>query len=453
MLRLKTQTSEEKKEPLRGLEAGSYIIMGFANFVNLQFVKGILFLITQVAYILFMVQYGISAIYDLITLGTIKQGWITPEGSPIPILQKGDNSMLCMIYGVAAIVITALFITAYVVNLMSARKLCTLKAAGKKAPTFKEDIASLLDEKFNVTLMLLPVLMVVVFTVLPLIFMILIAFTNYDSAHQPPGNLFDWVGLENFSALLGGNKLLSGTFFPVLGWTLIWAVLATVSNYMFGIILALMINKKGIKFKSLWRTIFVITIALPQFITLLVMRNMFNDYGPINELLVSMGLVLDHSRIHFLQNVTLARITVLIVNLWIGIPYTMLITSGILMNIPKDMFEAARIDGASPFKIFRKITMPYVVFVTTPYLITQFIGNLNNFTVIYLLTGGGPTTSDYYQAGKTDLLVTWLFKLTQNIRDYDLASTIGILVFIISAFFSLLAFRRTASYKKEEEFS
>jgi arabinogalactan oligomer/maltooligosaccharide transport system permease protein len=131
----------------------------------------------------------------------------------------------------------------------------------------------------------------------------------------------------------------------------------------------------------------------------------------------------------------------------------MLVTTGILSNIPKDLFEAARVDGANPFVIFAKITMPYVLFVTTPYLITQFIGNINNFNVIYFLTGGGPATLQYYQAGKTDLLVTWLYKLTTGtMKDYSYASTIGILVFILSATFSLIAYRSTSSYKREEDF-
>ena len=456
------QKKEKKKEfvtrklpPLLPgkLEFFSVLIMGFANLIHGQIVKGLLFLGVEAGYVLYMINSGVTALDGLVTLGTTKQGWVTPEGSKIPILAPGDNSMILMIYGVAAIVITAIFIVLYIVNIQSARELLLLKQKGKKAPGIVYDLKRLVDDRFHVTLMAPAVVGILMFTVLPLIFMILIAFTNYDKDHQPPGNLFDWVGLTNFINILGGNQLLSGTFFPVLGWTLTWAVAATASNYLLGIVLALLINKKGIHFKALWRTVFVITIALPQFITLLVMRNMFNDYGPINEFLVSVGLVANTARIQFFQQPALARITVLLVNLWVGIPYTMLITSGILMNIPVDMYEAARIDGASPFKIFFKITLPYMIFVTTPYLITQFIGNINNFNVIYLLTNGGPSTSEYYQAGKTDLLVTWLYKLTANQRDYNLASTIGILVFIISAVFSLITYRNTAAYKREEEFS
>lgn len=454
----KGEKKERAADKLPGLtfdapESVSIWIMGFANLIRGQIIKGLLFLAVEVGYVWFMIAAGIRGLNGLFTLGTQEQGWVTPPGSKIPILAGGDNSMLLMIYGVAVIVLTIIFAGIYVINIGSARQMLAYRLAGKKAPGFIYDLKSLMDQKFHITLMLPSVIGIMLFTILPLIFMILIAFTNYDKDHQPPGNLFDWVGLQNFTAMLGANKLLAGTFFPVLGWTLIWAIIATSTNYILGIMLALLINKKGIRFKGMWRTVFVITIALPQFITLLVMRNMFNDYGPINEFLVAIGVLTNATRIHFLTNVLLARITVLIVNLWIGIPYTMLISTGILMSIPNDMYEAARIDGASPFKLFVKITMPYMIFVTTPYLITQFIGNINNFNVIYLLTNGGPTTSTYYQAGKTDLLVTWLYKLTANIRDYNLASTIGIIVFIISATISLITYRNTVAYKREEEFS
>jgi arabinogalactan oligomer/maltooligosaccharide transport system permease protein len=141
-----------------------------------------------------------------------------------------------------------------------------------------------------------------------------------------------------------------------------------------------------------------------------------------------------------------------VVNLWVGIPYSMLITSGILMNIPKDLYESASIDGASPARMFFSITMPYMIFVTTPYLITAFVGNINNFNVIYLLTRGGPLVTDYYQAGKTDLLVTWLYKLTVERQNYSLASTIGIFVFVVSAGLSLLVYNASGSSRREEEF-
>ncbi|HCW03474.1 MAG TPA: sugar ABC transporter permease, partial [Clostridium sp.] len=321
---------------------------------------------------------------------------------------------------------------------------------GKKPSSFVQDVKDLFDKNFHKTLLTLPLIGVVITVIMPLIFMILMAFTNFDKLHQPPGKLFTWVGFENFKNLFWNNPKMSQTFVKILIWTFIWAVIATFSNYILGMILAIIINKKGIKFKGLWRTIFVLTIAVPQFVTLLLMARMFQDLGPINVLLQQLGLT--DEAIKFVTNGRNARIFVLIVNMWVGIPYTMLITSGILMNIPEDLYESAKIDGAGPVTAFMKITLPYMLFVTTPYLITQFVGNLNNFNVIYLLTGGGPNSLNYFQAGETDLLVTWLYKLTVNEQNYSLASTIAIIVFVISATFSLIAYNRSASVKKEDTF-
>ena len=133
-------------------------------------------------------------------------------------------------------------------------------------------------------------------------------------------------------------------------------------------------------------------------------------------------------------------------------PYTMLVTTGILQNIPSDLYESARVDGANANTIFWKITLPYMLFVTTPKLITDFVGNINNFNVIFFLSGGGPKTNDYYNAGYTDLLVTWLYQLTVTAKDYNLSAVIGILVFVISAVLSLVTYRNTGSYKNEEGF-
>jgi arabinogalactan oligomer/maltooligosaccharide transport system permease protein len=283
--------------------------------------------------------------------------------------------------------------------------------------------------------------------------MVLMAFTNFDTDHQVPGHLFHWTGLSTFMTLFGvssGGGMLSQTFWPVLGWTVIWAFFATFSNYILGMLLAMLINKKGIKFKKFFRTIFILSMAVPSFVSLLLMRSLLDDNGPLNALLRQLNLTT--TNIQFLSAITPARITIIVVNLWIGIPYTLLITTGILMNIPSDLYEAARIDGASPFSIYKKIVLPYMLYVTTPYLITQFIGNLNNFNVIYLLSGGGPNTLDYYQAGKTDLLVTWLYKLVNNTNDNCYASAIVICVFILCSIPSLIAYHHTTSYKDEEVF-
>jgi len=275
--------------------------------------------------------------------------------------------------------------------------------------------------------------------------------------------------LENFVNLFTTSQTITFgySFVRVLTWTLIWAVAATFTTYIGGILLAKLINDKLTFGKKFWRTCFVITIAIPQFVTLLLIGKMFGNYGIVNGLLADTGIV------EFLQNIGLIRegmsyipfltepgwahAMIIIINIWIGVPYQMLIATGILMNIPEDQLESARIDGATNRQIFWKIIMPYYLFITGPSLITSFIGNINNFNVIYLLSSsGGYVTSDLAlsasKAKDVDLLVTWLFTLTNDHSNFKMASVIGIVVFVICATFTLLTYTRMIAGDKEEDF-
>lgn len=426
----------------------SYILMGSGSFLRGQVVKGFGFLFLQLAFLAYMNSFGIKQLALLPTLGKAVRYEVWNEAKQIFEYIQGDNSMLILLFSVLTIAIIFAFLVIYFANIRTAYCNQLTVAKGKKLPNIYQDITGLFDKNLHIAFLSLPTIGVLVFTILPLIFMILIAFTNYDQSHQPPGTLFTWVGFENFKNIFWSDPTKSATFVGVFQWTVVWAFFATFSNYILGMILALMINKKGIKLKKLWRTVFVVTIAVPQFVSLLLMGRLLADLGAANVLLGYLGI----APVQFLTNATIARITVIVVNMWVGIPYTMLITSGILMNIPSDLYESARIDGAGTIKTFTKITLPYMLFVTTPYLITQFIGNMNNFNVIYLLSAGGPLSLDYYQAGKTDLLVTWLYKLTVNQQDFNLASAIGIIIFVISAVLSLVVYNSSSSVKKEDTF-
>ncbi len=429
----------------------SYVFCGLANIRHGQIIKGLLFFLLEVSYIFFMFLKGGSLLYDLSTLGENTQGMAFNESLGIYEMQQGDTSMLILLYGVMAVVVSAAFIAVWLFSIYSGENARKNHMAGKHVNNFIQDVASLANENIRFLFLGIPVAGLSIFTVMPLLYMILMAFTNYDSEHQPPGNLFDWVGFTNFKTLLSAGDRLSGTFWPVLGWTLVWGFLATFSCYFGGMILAMIINSKGIKFKKFWRTIFVFTMAIPAFISLRVVATMLGERGIFNVLLQQWGFT--SSALPFLSNTMWARASVVIVNFWIGVPVTMLMVSGILMNIPGELYESAKIDGASPFTMFRKITFPYMWFVTTPYLISNLIGNFNNFNVIYFLTAGEPHTLDYYKgAGKTDLLVTWLYKLTKDSNDYNLAATIGIIIFVISATFTLISFSRSNAIKNEEGF-
>ena len=425
----------------------SFLIMGFGQLMHKQYARFVALFGVELLFIYYMLTSGVTYLKDITTLGTKKTGW-NADGT----LSYGDNSFFILLFSILSIIFIFAFILLWRINVRQNRERQILLEQGKKLATTKQDLHSLLDEHFDKTLLALPFTGVFVFTVLPIIFMICVAFTNYDYNHQSPTSLFTWVGTINFKNLLSiGATGFGKTFRKVLSWTLIWAFFATFLNYFLGMGVAMLINKKGIKFKKMWRTILVMTIAVPQFVSLLYVSKMFAADGLINSYLMKWGWI--ERAIPFWTDPTYAKVLVIALNCWIGIPYLMLIATGLLMNIPEDLYESARIDGANAWQMFRKITLPYMLFVTGPYLLTQFTGNLNNFNVIYLLSGGGPQSMELTgSAGSTDLLVTWLYKMTVNNTDYKMAAVIGIMVFVVTAVISLVVYNILPSVKDEEGF-
>ncbi len=328
--------------------------------------------------------------------------------------------------------------------------------------SFKETVKSLFNDKFHITILSLPVIGILFMSIMPLLFSILVAFTNYSTGHIPPTQLFTWIGFDNFATLFNPPAdsvyvVLPNALLRTVEWTMIWAIVATFSNYILGIVVALLINKEGIRLKKLWRTIFMMTVAIPQFISLLSIATLLKDTGALGRLFNdTFGYRLGFGSDGSANGVMMAKIIIILVNVWVGIPYTILSTTGILLNIPKDLYESAKVDGAGTVTQFAKITMPYILFVTGPYLITQFIGNINNFNVIFFLTGGGPSIvgSGLLGLGQTDLLITFLYKIvtSTNNPQYGIASTIGIVIFIICSFISIVMYNKSNSIKEEDQF-
>lgn len=442
----------------------SFLVMGFGNLARGQILRGLLFLLFEAVFVAYMVLYGGYWLSMLPSLGKVGPSEEYDFVLDTYVTTYNDNSFKILLYGVLTIFFIIAAIYTWRVNVRQNKLAEQILKSGKKLKSGKDDLRSLVDDRFHTTLLALPMTGIIVFTVMPIVFMILVAFTNYDGAHDGYySNLFTWVGLDNFNTMLNWNVSKGGgavqsyaaTFGEVLSWTLMWAFFATFTNYFLGMFVAMAINKKGIRLKKLWRTVLVLTIAIPQFISLLYVSKMFAKNGIINGFLMSMGWITE--ALPFWDDPTWARITVIITNVWIGIPYLMLITTGILMNIPADLYESARIDGANPWQQYTKITLPYMLFVTGPYLLTSFTGNMNNFNVIYLLTGGAPTNPAASSAagtvGYTDLLITWLFKITQGAESqYYLASVIGILGFVVVALISLVVYNLLPSIKNEEDF-
>lgn len=469
----------------------SFLIFGLGNIYYGQIARGILFFLFEVAFIVYMffipcsadfrTQSGLGWLKSVNwfdvgnTVGTHQQqaGVYDPEFDAY-ITLPGEDSTRVLFNALLAVIFIIAFIYTWRMQVKQCRICMDIKASGKKIKSGKDDLKSLLDDQFHKTLLAPSLVGILLFTVLPMIFMVIIAFTNYSDVMGSTGmlngvsQLYEWVGFKNLAELLNfGEGGIGVAFGELLVWTLTWAVFATFSNYFLGMMVAIMINKKGIKFKKFWRTVLVMTIAIPQFVSLMYISKMFDFNGFIGSFIYKN---IPFIRDYLLANNTntlwgapeAAKIMIIVINIWIGIPYVMLMATGILMNIPADLYESARIDGANGYQQFTKITLPYMLFVTGPYLLTSFVGNLNNFNVIYLLSGGGPTNYDMnipslegLVPGHTDLLITWLFKLSTGSgagARYYLASALGILIFLVVAILSLIVYNVIPSTKNEEDF-
>jgi arabinogalactan oligomer/maltooligosaccharide transport system permease protein len=446
----------------------SALFMGAGYFARKQIINGIIMMLLEAVFVVMSIFYAAPNLAKFGTLGTVQYEQVFDPLTMQTTTNNYDNSFLILLNSIVALFLIFVFLLVYIQNMKTVYKLQQKKEAGEHIETFVEEVRSMFNKRFHITLLTLPAVGVVLMNVLPILVLIAVAFTNYDQKHMPPNALFTWVGFSNFKKLFTSSMTNSFgySFGKVLSWTLIWAVLATATTFIGGILLAKAINSKTTKLPKMWRTLFIITIAVPQFVTLLLVRNFFADSGIVNTFcsnvgitsaLKQMGLVGSHlNYIPFLTDPNWAKVMIILINIWVGVPYQMLIATGILMNIPEDQVESARIDGANNFQIFWKITMPYILFIQGPALITDFVKNINNFNVIYLLTQDTYVTTNQQLANsnakEVDLLVTWLFRLTNEYYNYKMASVIGIFVFLICAAFTLITFTRMIKGDREETF-
>ncbi len=417
----------------------STCLMGLGQLMYGQIGKGLIYLAIFTCGILYFLYRGTSDFMGFFTLGTKEaDAWLGIEG---------DNSIVMLLMGILSFAAIILFINCYIANIKDTYHTQKLKKQGEKPPTFREDIKEFMDKKFYKTALFFPILGVLVFSVLPIVFMIAIAFTNYGGNIVPP-KLVDWVGFDNLVQITTLSKF-AGTFGKILGWNLLWAISSTLLNYFAGLGLALLLNKKCVKGRILWRAFPVLAYAIPGFITLLGFRFMFSYGGPINQVITDLG----HKAIGFLDIDAkwMARLIGLLVNTWISTPSIMLLTTGVLANLDMNQVEAAKIDGAKRWKQFTKITFPFVLFATTPVLIGQFIGNFNNFGIFFFLRGG-LNMDGYFLASDTDLLINWLYNLSISNNYYNLGATISLVIFFITSMISLFVYVKSPSYKEEDTF-
>ena len=373
-----------------------------------------------------------KGIWGLFTLGEV-------QGA------AGDNSTILMVKGIIAFIILVGFAVVYVYNLYDS--LMPSIYLPDKDVGLKKTSRAKAKRKMFPYLVLSPSLIIIIFVVLmPIVFSILTAFTNYDTKHQPPANLIDWVGFDNFVKLVR-VPVWSKTFGVVLIWNVIWALAATLSTFFMGLLQAMMLNSKYVKHKSFFQTIYILPWAIPGMISLLVFRNLLNgQFSPVNQILLNAGLISE--RIPFLTNPVLAKICIIGVNLWMGFPTFMVMILGVLSNQDVSLYEAAQIDGANRMQVFAHIKLPLLMRAMSPLLVMNLAGNFNNFGAIYFLTSGGPTNPKLQFAGDTDILISWIYKLTLDQRMYSMAAVMNILIFIFIAAVSIWNFSRTNAFQE-----
>lgn len=426
----------------------SFFIFGLGQLKNKQKGKAIFFFLFQFIYIVIEIVtsslvmgelpgqpdywgYGFfrKGLHGFITLGKTTGG------------RYRDNSPVLMIEGIIAIFLLLILLVIWFMNIRDANEsYLSYKITGKMQSS-KDFYKETFETGFAYVVSAPALILLLFVSILPIIFSFLTAFTNWDSYHNPPADLIKWVGLGNFSNILN----LPGwrtTFVGVASWTLIWAVVATFSTFFGGLLMAVIINNKRVVCKKLWRTILILPWAIPSMISLLVFRNFLNQtYGPLNQML--------GRNIPWLNDPTLAKVTLIVINLWLGVPYFMMLMTGILTSFDKTLYEAATVDGASSSQSFWRITFPILITQVKPLLIMSFAGNFNNFGVVFFLTGGGPRNINYEYANHTDILITWIYNMTKDFKMYNMASVMSILIFLLIGSISTWNFMRSDAFKED----
>ncbi len=263
-------------------------------------------------------------------------------------------------------------------------------------------------------------------------------FTGPDGQRLNPG-FTAGVGFSNYREVLTGTQF-RGSFPKVLAWTFAFAILSVATTFVLGLGLAMVFNDERMRARKVYRSLLIIPYALPAFMTALVWRGLLNRTFGVNR-----WLGLD---IGWLEGPWTARFSLILVNLWLGYPYMFLVCTGALQSIPKDLREAAFVDGATGLTAFRKVTFPLLLTAVSPLLIASFAFNFNNFTIIFLTTNGGPRLSGQ-SAGATDILLSWSYRiaLEGEPQRQGLAAALSVVIFIIVAILSAIGFKYTKAYE------
>ncbi|HIW13626.1 MAG TPA: ABC transporter permease subunit [Candidatus Salinicoccus stercoripullorum] len=411
------------------LAAALSILPGLGQLYNKRYIKaGVLFILFISFFVVFYNFLNIG-FWGLFTLGEIP---------------RVDDSRILLAQGIISLLVIVIAIVFYTANIIDAYKDAKLINSGDFR-TLMQRFRDSWDKSFPYLIVGPGLFLLIFLVVFPLLYMFFLAFTNYNLYNAPPRNVLDYVGFENFKALIEVD-MWRNTFFSVFTWTIIWTLVATTLQIALALLLAIIVNHPLIKFKRFIRTILILPWAVPAFVTILIFSALFNNqFGAINNDILQplFGLT-----IPWLSDPFWAKVALILIQTWLGFPFVFALFTGVLQSISDDWYEAADIDGASGWQKFSSITFPHIMFATAPLLIMQYAGNFNNFNIIYLFNAGGPAIRGQ-NAGGTDILISWVYKLTFETQNFNMAAAISIIIGIIVASIAAFQFSRTRSVKEE----
>lgn len=406
------------------------IIPGIGQFYNKRYIKGSIFIVFFISFISVFYQFMNIGFWGLFTLGTVP---------------KLDDSRVLLAQGIISLLLIAFAITLYVVNIIDAYRNADQYNKGFEIKDRKGRMTATWDKTFPYLLISPGIFLLIFVVVFPLLFMCFLAFTNYNLYNAPPRHLLEWVGFDNFKSLVT-VPIWKTTFFNVLTWTIVWTLVATTLQIGLALLLAIIVNHPLIRFKKLIRTVLILPWAVPSFVTILIFAAIFNDdFGSINNDILQPLFGIAPA---WLNDPFWAKVALILIQVWLGFPFVFALFTGVLQSISSDWYEAADMDGASSWQKFRNITFPHILFATAPLLIMQYAGNFNNFNLIYLFNKGGPPVSGQ-NAGSTDILISWVYRLTFDMQNYNMAATISLIIGVFIAIIAFLQFRKTSTFKDE----
>lgn len=415
----------------------TFMLPGLGQLLNKQYEKALMFLFASLFTYLVAIPYALGygnyqgeGIAGLISLA---------EGGA-----RIHRSIIFMIEGIVAIFLVIIALALLYISFKDVLAVEKSKIRGIRPKNFFETMNTIKNEGFPF-LVTVPALLVTIFIVIvPITTTILLSFTNMNPQNQ---SKFSWVGLENYRRIVLGEGLAGSVFWHILSWTLVWTLVATTLAIFIGFSLALLVNNERIVGKKFFRAIYLLPWAVPGFITIMFFSIMFSPNGELTGIISNLA----GTRVVVKHSPTLTRITLILLQGWLGSAYVFLLSTGVLQSIPGDLYEAADIDGATSWQKTSKITIPIVLFQIAPLLVTQYTFNFNNFNIIYLFNGGGPFNPSKYGnlAGSSDLLISYIYKLTMDNQYQAIGAAITIFISLGLMVFAFIGFKNSKAFKEE----